>query len=246
MLTARDPQAVADLVARFPDSATALALDVTDRARAFDVAAQAKRFLGSIDVVVNNAGYGLFGMAEEVSEQQVRDQLDTNVLGTMWVTQAVLPYLREQGSGHIIMVSSIGGVQAFPGLGIYNASKWAVEGFSQALAGEMADFGVHVTLVEPTGYATDWAFSSAVRVEPMPAYDAFREKAVAARAKVAGDRGEPEATGPVILELVDMTDPPLRLFLGNGPLEIIEAEYEKRLAEWREYAELSRSAHRSR
>lgn len=244
VLTARDPESVTELIQAFPHTSMALSLDVTDRERAFEVAATAHEFLGSIDVVVNNAGYGLFGMIEEVSEEQVRAQLETNVFGALWVTQAVLPYLREQQSGHIIQVSSIGGVQAFPGLGIYNASKWALEGFSQSLSGEVAGFGVHVTLVEPTGYATDWAFASAVRCEPMPEYEAFREQMLAARAKVAGDRGDPEATAPVILELVDMADPPLRLFLGNGPFEIIQAEYAKRLAEWAQYDELSRSAHR--
>lgn len=244
VLTARDLGSVADLVDEFPSTALALAYDVTDRARAFEVAAAAKEYLDSIDVVVNNAGYGLFGMIEEISEEQAREQFETNVFGALWLTQAVLPHLREQRGGHVVQVSSIGGVHAFPGLGIYNASKWALEAFSQALAGEVSGFGVHVTLVEPTGYATDWAFSSAVRCEPMAEYEDFREAMLAARAKVAADRGDPQATAPVILELVDMEQPPLRLFLGNGPLDIIQEEYAKRLAEWTAYDELSRSAHR--
>jgi len=156
----------------------------------------------------------------------------------------VLPILREQGSGHILQVSSIGGVHAFPGLGLYHASKWALEGFSQSLAAEVAEFGIHVTLIEPTGYATDWAFGSAVRSEPIPDYDDFRERALAARAKVVADRGDPAATAPVILELIDMADPPLRLFLGEGPHDMIKVEYAARLAEWEQYDELSRSAHR--
>lgn len=244
VLTARDPDAVADLVAAFPDTALALALDVTDRARAFEVAREAKSFLGDLDVVVNNAGFGLFGMIEEVTEQQAREQIETNVFGALWVTQAVIPILREQRSGHIVQVSSIGGVHSFPGLGVYNASKWALEAFSQALAGEVAGFGVKVTLVEPTGYATEWAFGSSVRAEQLAVYDDFREQMLAARAKVVADRGDPEATGRVVLELVDMPNPPLRLFLGEGPFEIITEEYAKRIAEWTAYDELSRSAHR--
>lgn len=108
-----------------------------------------------LDVVVNNAGYGLFGMVEEVSEEQARAQMETNVFGALWVTQAALPIMRAQGGGHILQVSSIGGVQAFPGLGLYHASKWALEAFSQSLAAEVAPFGIKVTLIEPNGYSTD-------------------------------------------------------------------------------------------
>jgi len=242
--TARDAASLTELVDANPDTALAIRLDVTDRAGAFDAAAAAREFLGRIDVVVNNAGFGLFGMVEEITEQQARQQIETNVFGALWVTQAVLPILREQGSGHILQVSSIGGVHAFPGLGLYHASKWALEGFSQSLAAEVAEFGIHVTLIEPTGYATDWAFGSAVRSEPIPDYDDFRERALAARAKVVADRGDPAATAPVILELIDMADPPLRLFLGEGPHDMIKVEYAARLAEWEQYDELSRSAHR--
>lgn len=242
--TARDAAALDDLVAAFPDRIHALALDVTDRDAAFAALPQARDLLGSLDVVVNNAGFGLFGMVEEVTEAQARQQMETNVFGALWVTQAALPILREQGSGHLIQVSSIGGVQSFPGLGLYNASKWALEAFSQALAAEVAHFGIHVTLVEPTGYATDWAFGSAMRADGLPAYEDFREKALAARAKVVADRGDPQATAPVILALVDMADPPLRLFLGEGPYPMIQAEYAERLAEWDRHDELSRSAHR--
>jgi NAD(P)-dependent dehydrogenase (short-subunit alcohol dehydrogenase family) len=242
--TARDEASLADLVAAYPETALALRLDVTERAAVFAAVSAAHEFLGTIDVVVNNAGFGLFGMIEEITEEQARQQIETNVFGALWVTQAVLPILRAQGSGHILQVSSIGGVHAFPGLGLYHASKWALEGFSQALAAEGAGFGIHVTLVEPTGYATDWAFGSAMRAEPNPVYDEFREQILAARAKVVADRGDPAATAPVILELVDMPNPPLRLFLGEGPHEMIKVEYAARLAEWEQHDELSRSAHR--
>lgn len=242
--TARDVNTLDGLVEQWPGQVLAIALDVTDRDAVFDAVPIAKEFLGNLDVVVNNAGYGLFGMVEEINEPLARAQFETNVFGALWVTQAALPIMREQGSGHILQVSSIGGVQAFPGLGLYNASKWALEGFSQSLAGEVADFGIRVTLIEPTAFATDWAFGSAVRVDPLPAYDPSREKISAARAKLAADRGNPEATAPVVLALVDMEEPPLRLFLGEGPLETIQKEYAARLAEWETHADLARSAHR--
>ncbi|WP_433145305.1 SDR family NAD(P)-dependent oxidoreductase [Actinomadura nitritigenes] len=151
-------------------------------------------------MVVNNAGSGLFGMVEEVTEEQARRQIDTNLLGSLRVTQAALPLLRDQGSGHIIHVSSVGGVFALPGLGLYHASKWGLEGMTSSLAMEVRSFGIKVTLVEPAGYATDWQGSSAVRAAQSPAYDDFRAHLpVSASAR----RGDPGATGPAILRIVD-------------------------------------------
>ncbi len=147
--TARDTSSVRDLVARYRDSVLPLTLDVTDHAAAFDADGAAHDHFGRLDVVVNNAGYGLLGMIEEVGEQQARAQIETDLFGALWVTQAALPYLREQGSGHVIQVSSIGGITVFPGAGLYHASKWALEGLSQALAQEVADFGIKMTLIEP-------------------------------------------------------------------------------------------------
>src|SRR6185312_8849845 len=131
---------------------------------------------GRLDIVINNAGYGQFGMVEELSEADARDQIETNLFGALWVTQAALPFLREQGSGHIIQVSSIGGISAFPLVGMYHASKWALEGFSQSLAQEVADFGIHVTLIEPGGFTTDWSGDSAKHSPELPAYDDLRQK----------------------------------------------------------------------
>src|SRR6476620_1290222 len=158
--TARDTATLDDLVAQFGDKLLPLQLDVTDRAAVGTAVKDAHDRFGRLDVVVNNAGYGQFGMIEEISEQEARDQIETNVFGALWVTQAVLPYLREQGSGHILQVSSIGGISAFPNIGMYHASKWALEGMSQALSQEVADFGIKVTLIEPAGYSTDWRDSS--------------------------------------------------------------------------------------
>jgi NAD(P)-dependent dehydrogenase (short-subunit alcohol dehydrogenase family) len=244
VLGVRDLDSIRDLVARYPEAALAVPLDVTDREAIASAVSEAQSFLPAVDVLVNNAGYGLFGMVEEVSEEQARAQIETNLFGALWMTQAILPIMRAQGSGHILQVSSIGGVQAFPGLGLYHASKWALEAFSQSLSREVQGMGIRVTLIEPTGYSTDWAFSSAVRADANPAYDAIRTALEASRAKLAGNRGNPAATAPAVLEIVDMDDPPLRLFLGEGPHDIIRAEYAARLDEWARFEGLSRSAHR--
>lgn len=175
--TARDTSTLDDLVAKYGDLLLPITLDVTDRDADFAAVREAHDRFGRLDVVVNNAGYGQFGMVEELSEQELRDQLETNLFGALWVTQAALPFMREQGSGHIIQVSSIGGVSAFPNVGAYHASKWALEGISQALAQEIAGFGIKVTIVEPTGYSTDWGGSSARHATPLPAYDSMREAA---------------------------------------------------------------------
>src|SRR6476661_287787 len=135
--TARDTATLQDLVERHGDAVLPIELDVTDRAADFAAVAQAHDHFGRLDVVVNNAGYGLFGTVEEVTEEQARAQIETNLFGALWVAKAALPILREQGSGHILQVSSIGGVNAFAILGLYHASKWGLEGFSQALAAEV-------------------------------------------------------------------------------------------------------------
>jgi len=238
--TARDPRTLQALVDRYGDAVLPLQLDVTDKAQADATVQQAYDHFGRLDVVVNNAGFGLFGAIEEVSEQQARAQIETNVFGALWVTKAALPLLRAQGSGHIIQVSSIGGVQAFPILGLYHASKWALEGFSQSLAAEVKDLGIHVTIVEPTGYPTDWSGPSAVQAEPIDAYKPIREARRANRGTWAP--ADPQATGPAILQLVDAEQPPLRVFFGTTPLSIIEPEYAKRLEEWHEWQWLAELA----
>lgn len=178
-----------DLVSLHGDCLVVLPLDVTDRQAVFDTVAAAHERVGGIDVVIANAGYGQFGLIEEVSEQQVRDQFETNVFGVLWTVQAVLPILREQRSGHIILLSSIGGVTAFPIVSIYNASKWAVEALGQALAAQVVDFGIKVTLLEPEGYSTHFSGSSGRFAEPNPAYDEFRTRSMAAL--LGGKSGDP-------------------------------------------------------
>jgi len=241
--TARDTTSLDDLVARFGDKILPIQLDVNDRDAVFAAVQQAHDHFGGLDVVVNNAGYGQFGMIEEISEAEARAQFDTNLFGALFVTQAALPYLRAQGSGHILQVSSIGGISAFPNIGIYNASKWAVEAFSQSLAAEVADFGIKVTIIEPGAYSTDWGGASARHATAHPAYDAFREKADEQRKARAGDPGDPVATREAVLTVVDAENPPLRIFFGDGPLAIATRDYESRLATWREWEPVSVAAH---
>ncbi|AWN30110.1 SDR family NAD(P)-dependent oxidoreductase [Streptomyces sp. NEAU-S7GS2] len=232
--TARDVASLADLVTEFSDAVLPLRLDVSDKQQVTEAVATAREAFGSIDVVVNNAGYGLFGPVEDVTEEQARAQLDTNFFGTLWVTQAVLPILREQGSGHLLQVSSIAGIASWPMLGLYHASKWAVEGLTDALAQEVAPFGIHVTLLEPGPYRTDWRGSSAVWAEAAPPY--------AERAHAPSAPGDPEATAGPLMELVDAERPPLRAFLGASALEIARAVYEDRLHTWELWDPVAKAA----
>lgn len=240
--TARNTDALRDLVAQFGDRALPLRLDVTDRAACFEaIAATVARF-GRLDVVVNNAGYGQFGMVEELSEAEARAQIETNLFGALWVTQAALPQLRAQGSGHLIQVSSIGGISAFGGIGIYHASKWGLEGLSQALALEVAPLGIKVTLVEPGSYSTDWGDVSSRHAAPLPAYEASRAAAAKVREARKASRGDPVATRAAILAVVDAAEPPLRIFFGDGPLAVATRDYEQRLATWRAWEAVSKAA----
>jgi NAD(P)-dependent dehydrogenase (short-subunit alcohol dehydrogenase family) len=239
--TARDTASLDDLVAKYGEAILPIQLDVTDRGASFAAVKQAHEHFGRLDIVVNNAGYGQFGMVEEISEQEIRAQLETNVLGALWVTQAALPFLREQGSGHILQVSSIGGISAFTGTGAYHASKWALEGLSQSLAQEVAGFGIKVTLIEPAGYSTDWAGSSAHHATKLPAYEPVWQQVAQERVK-RWTRGDPVATRDAVLKLVDTPEPPLRLFLGEAPLSIATADYESRLAAWREWQPVAAAA----
>ncbi len=238
--TARDRAALADLADAYGERVLPLALDVTDRRRAFAAVDDAHQHFGRLDVVVNNAGYGHFGAVEELSEADLRDQLEANLFGAVWVTQAALPHLRAQGSGHVVQVSSIGGVGAFANLGAYHASKWALEAISESLAQEVAELGVHVTIVEPAGYGTDWAGASARHSTPRPEYDFVREAAARRRGAVAP--GDPAAAAQALLEVVDAPQPPLRVLFGAPAEGIVTGIYERRLAEWRAWSELSARA----
>lgn len=239
--TARNLDTLNDLVQTYGDSILPIKLDVNNRQASFEAVAQAKAHFGRIDVLINNAGYGLFGAIEETSEQEARDQIETNVFGLLWSTQAVLPIMREQGSGHIIQVSSVLGVVTAPVLGIYNASKFAVEGLSETLAAEVKGFGINVTLVEPNGFSTDWGGASASHSESLPVYD--QVKADFQASTTEDFFGVPEATIEAVLKLVDAPQPPLRLFLGKVALPWVKQVYEQRLATWEEWADVATAAH---
>jgi NAD(P)-dependent dehydrogenase (short-subunit alcohol dehydrogenase family) len=243
--TARDAATLQPLTEKYGDDVLALALDVQDMNADFAAVKKAHELFGRLDVVVNNAGYGLFGTVEEVSPEQARDQIETNLFGALWVTKAALPTMREQGSGHVIQVSSIGGVTAFAGIGLYHASKWGLEAFSQSLSLEVAPFGIAVTLVEPQGYSTDWGGPSAIQADPMPKYDPVREDR-AKRAASLKSPGDPDATGPAILKLVDAEQPPLRCFFGADAFNMVRPDYERRISTWEEWDWLAQEAHGER
>jgi NAD(P)-dependent dehydrogenase (short-subunit alcohol dehydrogenase family) len=242
--TARDISALKELQEEHP-GLLPLSLDVTDADAVRDRVAEAEEHFGRLDVVVNNAGYGHFGMVEEVTDTELRDQLETNVFGAHRVVRAALPGMRERGSGHIVQISSIGGVVAVPNMGAYHASKWALEALSESLAGEVASFGIHVTLIEPGGYDTDWAGSSSRHSDPRPAYDATRDEMAARRS--ANVPGDPAAAAQALLEVVDADNPPLRVLFGalfGVPVpEIVRGIYDRRLTEWAAWEDLAVRAH---
>ncbi|MFE3055257.1 oxidoreductase [Nocardia sp. NPDC059239] len=241
--TARRKDTLRDLADRYGEALLALPLDVTDRAEAQAAVDAAVERFGALDVVVNNAGYGLFGAVEEITDQQLRDQLEVNLFGAFHVTQAVLPIMRKQGAGHIIQISTISGIASFPNLGGYSASKWALEGLSEALAQEVAGFGIKVTLVEPGQFATDWAGSSAVHADPLPEYDSLRarfdKQQSAMPAKFIGD---PKGVGPAMLEVVDAEEPPLRVLFGAMPTSLVPFLYEQRLQTWKQWEPVALTA----
>ncbi|CAN5222599.1 SDR family oxidoreductase [soil metagenome] len=237
--TARNIDTLADLVGKYGDSILPIELDVTDHDAAFAAVAQAHEKFGRLDVVINNAGYGHFGFIEEITEAEARAQLETNLFGALWVTQAALPFLRKQGSGHIIQVSSIGGISAFPIVGIYHASKWALEGFTQSLAQEVAGFGIKVTLIEPGGFSTDWGGSSSSTSVPLADYAELHEEVNISRRSRLGAAGDPHASAAAVLKIVDAEEPPLRIFFGTAPLGVAKADYASRIATWEKWNDVS-------
>lgn len=237
--TARDTATLTDLADRFGEAVLPIQLDVNDRAAGAAAVQAAHRHFGRLDVVVNNAGFGHFGAIEEVTEDEARAQMETNVFGALWITQAAIPLLREQGGGHIVQVSSIGGVIAFPLLGIYNASKWALEGFTEALAQEVAGFGIKTTLIEPSGFATDWGGASAAHSAPNPLYQPLRDMLAG-----WGDAPTPTAQDSVeaVFQAVDAAEPPTRLLLASSGYDMVLATHEQRMATWRAWEKAARSA----
>ncbi|TSJ44358.1 SDR family NAD(P)-dependent oxidoreductase [Mucilaginibacter corticis] len=239
--TARNLSNLDDLVQQYGENILPLKLDVNDREAVFAAVKAGKDHFGRIDVLINNAGFGLFGAVEETTEQQAREQMETNFFGLLWVTQAIIPVMREQKSGHIIQVSSVLGVVTLPILGLYNASKFAVEGLTESLAPEVAQFGIKVSLVEPNGFSTDWGGASAVQTEANPLYDKVKTDLFGSFP--ADFYGNPEATTDAVLKLIDAENPPLRLFLGKIAYPFVQQNYESRWAEWNAWKEVSDQAH---
>jgi NAD(P)-dependent dehydrogenase (short-subunit alcohol dehydrogenase family) len=244
--TARTPAALDDLVARHPRTVAAVPLDVTDEdAAGAAVTAAVERF-GRLDVVVNNAGYATLGSIEETPADAFRAQIETNLLGLVNVTRAALPVLRRQRSGHFVQISTIGGRRAGgPGLAAYSAAKHGVEGFSEALCLEVAPFGVKVTIIEPGGFATDWAGSSMEVVEPGEDYRPSVGRMIGLLRGDGGHApGDPVKAAKVVLDVAAMDRPPLRLPLGNDAVELIRAADQAKLAELDQWEAVSRGTDR--
>jgi NAD(P)-dependent dehydrogenase (short-subunit alcohol dehydrogenase family) len=235
--TARDVNALDDLVAKYGSNILPLKLDVNERRAGFNAIAKAQEHFGGIDVLINNAGYGLFGTIEEMSESDARDQMETNFFGLLWLSQAVLPIMREQGHGHIIQLSSVLGLISRPVLGLYAASKFAVEGLSESLAAEVKDFGIKVSIIEPAGFDTEWGSSSAARTVAMPEYNEVKANH---QAGIPPDfRGSASGTVDAVLKLIDSENPPLRLLLGKYANMLVKKEYANRNAEWDSWLEVT-------
>jgi NAD(P)-dependent dehydrogenase (short-subunit alcohol dehydrogenase family) len=242
--TARRPESLDDLVAAHPDRVLPLALDVTDPTAAEAAIAAGRERFGSIDVVVNNAGYANLAAVEDIESGDFRAQVDTNLFGVVNVTKAALPVLREQGGGHVIQVSSIGGRLATAGLSAYQSAKWAVGGFSSVLAKEVAPLGIKVTVLEPGGMQTDWAGSS-MNVPPIS--EPYRETVGAMAAMHNTDTtalGDPAKVAQVVLQVAAMDEPPLRLVLGSEAYAYATAAAQSQAESDRRWHDLSVSTDR--
>lgn len=237
---ARNIEKLNELKYQFEGMLLPLSLDVTDRSAVFTTVETAIKHFGRIDIVINNAGNMVLGMIEEFSEDEVRSQMETNFYGAIWICQAAMPYLRTQGSGHIIQISSIGGLITGPMSGIYSASKFALEGFSEALAQEAAHFGVKVSIVEPGGYWTNLYLKTSFTTQNKE-YDSLREKLAQQNSTESVD-SDPKLAAEAIMKLVNSENPPLRLILGSLVYDLAVENAEKRISTWKEWESVSRSA----
>ncbi|MET9241181.1 oxidoreductase [Nonomuraea sp. NPDC003709] len=242
--TARSPKQLDDLVARHGDRIRAVALDVTDAAAAARAVKEATDAFGSLDVVVNNAGYGNSAPIEEMAEDDFRAQIETNLFGVVNVTRAALPVLRAQRSGVFVQFSSIGGrVGGTPGMGAYQTAKFAVEGFSEVLANEVAPFGVKVVIVEPGAFRTDWQGTSMEIHLVGPDYEQTVGTIHRHRRDTDGTQpGDPARAARIIIDVVGHDDPPRRLLLGSDAVASAQKAAELRAAETEKWADVSRSA----
>jgi NAD(P)-dependent dehydrogenase (short-subunit alcohol dehydrogenase family) len=242
--TARRPESLKAVVDEYGDRVRAVALDVTDRAAAKEAVAAATAEFGRLDIVVNNAGYANSAPIEEMSDEDFRAQFEANFFGTLNVTRAALPVLRQQRSGTFVQFSSIGGrVGGTPGLAAYQSAKFAVEGLSEVLANEVRPFGVRVVIVEPGAFRTDWQGSSMTLRSVGPDYEETVGALNEYRRKTDGTQlGDPVRAAKTIIDVVDSDDPPLRLLLGAGAVDMAVRSGEERTSEARTWAEVSRAA----
>ena len=241
--TVRDTEKVADLLERYPETYHAELLDVTDTAAIHKVLEHSFSELGRIDVIISNAGYGLFGAAEELSDEQVEHIVATNLLGPIQLIRAALPHLRAQGGGRIIQISSYGGQVAFPGNSLYHATKWGIEGFVESVAQEVAPFGIGITIVEPGGARTEFRYGSAQVAQLMPIYD---QTSAHSFLKMLDPKnglapGDPARMAARIIESVDVEPAPLRMVLGSQALEGTLATLRKRIEDFEAQRELAAS-----
>lgn len=237
---ARTIEKLRRLKEEYPDTLLPLKLDITDRKAVFSTVETAVQHFGRLDFVVNNAGIMTLGMIEELSESDARNLMETNFFGALWVCQAVMPYLRSQGSGHIIQISSIGGIISGPMSGIYSASKFAIEGMSEALAKEAAHFGIKLTLVEPGGYWTD-LYTSMGYSNPLDSYGTLREELAQQYSEGSVD-SDPSLAAEALMKLVNSDNPPLRLILGSTVYDLAKNALKERIIIWGEWEAVSRAA----
>ncbi|MDR7210216.1 SDR family NAD(P)-dependent oxidoreductase [Flavobacterium piscis] len=240
--TVRNLDVLTALSKEFPSNLLVLKLDVTDKKASFEAIEAAKKHFGTIDVLINNAGFGHVGAVEELDEKDVRAQFETNVLGSLWTVQAVLPIMREQQSGQIIQLSSALGLNTVSLMGLYSASKFAVEGLTETLAGEVSGFGIKVTILEPGGFSTDFFGTNSLALSAtVNAYDEIRKDFYEHANEQ--DSGNPEATVQAVFSLVDSENPPLRLLLGKTTYPWVKHTYEERLKTWESWQDVSVAAH---
>lgn len=242
VVTARNPATLEEFVGK--ENALVLALDVTVPRQIAEVVKQAETRFGGIDVLVNNAGYGYLSAVEEGEDEEIRAMFETNVFGLANMTKAVLPGMRKRGGGHVVNVSSMGGLIGFPGIGYYNATKFAVEGLSEALAKEAAHLGIKVTVVEPGPFRTDWAGRSLKT--PKAAIADYAQSAGARRAAIQGysgtQPGDPVRAAEAIILAVESSEPPLHLILGRPAYETVESKFKEFSAEMEKWRDLSLGA----
>jgi NAD(P)-dependent dehydrogenase (short-subunit alcohol dehydrogenase family) len=226
--TARNPDALKPLVEKYgQERIYTVALDVTDSDQVFKVVAEGHKFFGRIDIVVNNAGFAVTGSLEDMSVESFKRQVDTNLFGTVWVTKAVLPILREQGSGHIIQVSSVGGRVGSPGLSGYQSAKWAIGGLAAVLEKEISPFGIKLTVLEPGAMATDWAGPSMELENISEPYQQTVGKFLGLRAKFMDFASDPKKVSQGIIRVSKVENPPLRLLLGPETVGLAKEASEK-------------------